>query len=158
MNKNELRKTLNLGKICQIGCVVRNVPKTIKNYEIIGIGPFTTFDFRPEKSFLKGRKPGMDLKVGIAQLTPELSLELIEVASGETCHTDYLKQHGEGMHHFGFKTDEYDQVLKKAEALGIEVLLWVEVELSGKGLARAAYLDTYDLVGVIFEIIEIKPC
>jgi hypothetical protein len=44
MNKEEIRKALNLGKIGQIGCVVRDLSKTIKKYEeVIGIGPFITF-------------------------------------------------------------------------------------------------------------------
>jgi catechol 2,3-dioxygenase-like lactoylglutathione lyase family enzyme len=158
MNKEKLRRALTLGNISQVGCVVRDLSKTIRNYEeIIGIGPFTTLDFRPKKIFIRGRKPDMDLKIAVAQLTPELSLELIEVLSGEPCHKDFLEKHGEGVQHLGFMTDEYDQVLKRAEALGIEVLFSAESEVSSMGHVRAAYLDTYDLVGVIFEILEIKP-
>jgi len=57
MDKAELKTALNLGKAAQIGCVVRNVSETIKHYEeTIGIGPFNVVDFRPEKSFIKGRQ------------------------------------------------------------------------------------------------------
>lgn len=97
MTKEEIRKALNLGKIGQIGCVVRDVSKTIKNYEeTLGIGPFATIDFKPEKTFIKGRKPNIHLKIGVAQLTPDVSIELIEVVSGEPYHKDFLKKHGEG--------------------------------------------------------------
>ena len=56
MNTDELAADLNLGQVAQIGCVVRELATTIGNYEtVLGIGPFTTIDFRPEKSFNKGR-------------------------------------------------------------------------------------------------------
>ena len=44
MDKAELTNALNLGKAAQIGCVVRDVSKTIKHYEeTIGIGPAAVF-------------------------------------------------------------------------------------------------------------------
>ena len=158
MTKEELKTALNLGKFSQVGCVVRDLSRSIENYEkTIGIGPFTTFEFRPEKGFIKGRKPDILLKIGVAQLTQELSLELIEVVSGEPYHKDFLETNGEGVQHLGFLTDEYDQVLKRAEKLGIELLMWAETDVPGMGHIRGAYLDTCDLIGVLVEIIEIKP-
>ena len=158
MNREKLVTALCPGEIQHVGCVVRDLSKSIKHYEeIIGIGPWTTFEFCSSNCFINGKKSDLHLKAGAVQLTPELTLELIEFVSGESCHKDFLEKHGEGVQHLGFVTDEYDQVLKRAEALGIEVLFSAEVEASSMGHVRAAYLDTYDLVGVIFEILEIKP-
>ena len=157
MVKGDLRETLQLGKIAQVGFVVRNLSQSIKSYqEIIGIGPFTTLELHPKKGFIKDRKPNFHLKIGFAQLTPELSLELVEVVSGEPYHKDFLEKQGEGVQHLGFVTDEYDRVLERAEKLGIEVLMWGETDVSGVGHMRGAYLDTYDLIGVLVEIIEVK--
>jgi hypothetical protein len=157
MNTDQLAKGLNLGQAAQVGCVVKDLATTIKNYEdVIGIGPFTTFDFRPEKSFIKGRAPDLYLKIGIAQLTPALSLELIEVVTGEPYHRDFLESQGEGVQHLGFLTDEYDQVLTRAEKMGVEVLMWAETDVAGMGHVRGAYLDTHDLIGTLVEIIEVK--
>lgn len=157
MNTDELAKGLNLGQAAQVGCVVKDLATTIKNYEeVMGIGPFTTFDFRPEKSFIKGRAPDLYLKIGIAQLSPALSLELIEVVTGEPYHRDFLESQGEGIQHLGFLTDEYDQVLTRAEKMGVEVLMWAETDVAGMGHVRGAYLDTHDLIGTLVEIIEVK--
>ena len=157
MNTDQLAKGLNLGQAAQVGCVVKDLATTIKNYEdVLGIGPFTTFDFRPEKSFIKGRAPDLYLKIGIAQLTPALSLELIEVVTGEPYHRDFLESQGEGVQHLGFLTDEYDQVLTRAEKMGVEVLMWAETDVAGMGHVRGAYLDTCDLIGTLVEIIEVK--
>ena len=54
-------------------------------------------------------------------------------------------------------TNEYDQVLKRAEKLGIDMLMWAETDVPGVGHIRGAYLDTYDLIGVLAEIVEVKP-
>ena len=158
MDKEELKTILHLGKITHVGCVVRNLSKSIENYqETIGIGPFTTLELHPKKSFIKGHKPDFLLKIGFAQLTPELSLELIKVVSGDTPHREFLEKHGEGVQHLCFLTDEFDQVLKRAEKLGIKLLMWGEDDVPGMGHMRAAYLDTYDLIGVLVEITEVKP-
>jgi len=157
MNTDELVTALNLGQVAQIGCVVRELSTTVRNYEtVLGIGPFSTIDFRPEKSFIKGRSPEIYLKIGITQLTPSLSLELIEVVSGDPYHRDFLETHGEGVQHLGFMTDEYDQVLDRAKKMGIEVLMWAETEVPGMGKVRGAYLDTHALIGTLVEIIEVK--
>ena len=157
MTEKELKEALNLGKIGQVGCVVHNLQKTIKNYEeVFGIGPFVTIEFKPEKSYIKDRKPDINLKIGIAQLTPELSLELIEVVRGEPYHKDFLQKHGEGVQHLGFFTDDYDGVLKRAEKIGIPVLMSAETDVAGMGHVRGAYLDTLEKAGILLEIIEVK--
>jgi catechol 2,3-dioxygenase-like lactoylglutathione lyase family enzyme len=158
MDAAEFAKTLNLGRIAQIGCVVRNLERSIANYErVMGVGPFMTFDFRPEKGFVRGRNPGIDLKIGVAQLTADLSLELIEVVAGEPYHKDFLDAHGEGVQHLGYLSDDYDGVLARAGKLGIEVLMWAETDVAGMGHVRGAYLDTLELLGTLVEVIEVKP-
>jgi hypothetical protein len=159
MTSKDIQKALNLGVMAQVGCVVRNLAQTIENYEkVIGIGPFMVVDFKPEKTFIKGRRSDdMLLRIGIAQLTPQLSLELIEVASGEPYHKDFLEKHGEGVQHMGFFTNDYDGVLARAEALKISVLMWAETDVPGMGHVRGAYLDTYDAIGTLVEVIEVTP-
>jgi len=157
MEREDLKKALNLGKLSQIGVVVRDLQRTIKNYEeVIGIGPFATIEFKPEKSFVKGRRGDVHFKIGIAPFSPEMSLELLEVINGEPYHKDFLEKNGEGIQHLGFFTDDYDGVLKRAERLGISVLMSAETDVPGMGHVRAAYLDTLEKIGTLVEIIEVK--
>lgn len=157
MNTEALCAKLGLGQFAQVGFVVDDLTKTIENYEkTIGIGPFAVIDFVPEKTYVKDRSGEIALKIGIAQVTPALSIELIQVIRGEPYHKDFLQTHGQGVQHLGFVTEEYDQVLQRAEALGIDVLMWAETEVPGMGRVRGAYLDTLALIGVLVEIIEIK--
>lgn len=158
MNTEVLATQLGLGQLAQVGFVVHDLAGTIEIYEkTIGIGPFAVIEFIPEKSYIKDRPGRIELKIGIAQLTPALSIELIQVMDGEPYHKDFLREHGQGVQHLGFMTDEYDRVLERAEALHIEVLMWAQTDVPGMGHVRGAYLDTYALLGVLVEIIEIKP-
>jgi methylmalonyl-CoA/ethylmalonyl-CoA epimerase len=158
MNTEKLTTQLGLGQMAQVGFVVQDLNKAIAVYEkTIGIGPFSVFDFIPEKSFIKDRPGRIELKIGIAQVTPALSFELIQVIEGEPYHKDFLREHGQGVQHLGYITDEYDRVLERAKALGIEVLMWAQTDVPGMGHVRGAYLDTFPLMGVLVEIIEIKP-
>jgi catechol 2,3-dioxygenase-like lactoylglutathione lyase family enzyme len=158
MDAAQLARALNVGTIAQVGFVVRNLEKSIGEYErVMGIGPFMVVDFRPEKGFVKGRDPAIHLKIGIAQLTPALSVELIEVVSGQPYHKDFLEANGEGVQHLGYMCDDYDGVLAKAGSLGIDVLMWAETDVAGMGHVRGAYLDTLALLGTLIEVIEVKP-
>jgi len=153
---NEIEKGLRPGKVAQVGFVVGNLSESVKKYEEgIGIGPFTVFRFQPEKSFVDGRESPIDLMIGTAQLTQELSIELIEVVSGETYHKRFLEDHGEGIQHLGCITDDYDGVLERARKLNIAVLMSAETDVPGMGHVRAAYLDTLPVMGTLLEVIEV---
>jgi methylmalonyl-CoA/ethylmalonyl-CoA epimerase len=157
MNSGEIRESLKPGKVAQIGFVVRNLSESVKKYEeTMGIGPFNMFRFKPEKSFMDGRESPIDLNIGIAQLTPELSIELIEVVSGECYHKNFLEAQGEGVQHLGCLTEDYDGVLERAKKLNIAVLMSAETDVPGMGHVRGAYLDTLDVMGTLIEIIEVR--
>ena len=159
MDQEALKQALNLGKACQIGCVVKDLEATIKNYEeVLGMGPFMTATVKPERIFIDGRwvDENTPSPVASGQLTPELSIELIPMTASEM-HKDFYDKHGEGMQHIGFMTDDYDGVLQRAEKLGLPVMFSIEASAEGVGHIRGTYFDTHPLTGVIFEVIEIKP-
>jgi hypothetical protein len=158
MDQETLRKALNLGKAAQIGCVVKDLATTIKNYEALGIGPFMTATVKPERIFIGGQWVVVDAPSPVAacMLTPELSIELIPMTAGEI-YKDFYDKHGEGMQHIGFMTNDYDGVLQRAEKLGLPVIFSIEASAEGVGHIRGTYFDARPLTGVIFEVIEIKP-
>jgi methylmalonyl-CoA/ethylmalonyl-CoA epimerase len=157
MIEREWKESLKLGKLRQIGCVVRDLQKAMKNYEqVIGIGPFTVLDFKPERSFVKGRGDKVHFRIGVASMTPEISIELLEVVEGEPYHKDFLEKHGEGIQHLGFFTDDYDGILARAGQLNISALMSAETDVPGMGHVRATYLDTTKEIGFLVEIIEVK--
>ena len=158
MDQEALKKALNLGKVFQVGCVVKDLATAIKNYEeVLGIGPFVTVTVTPDKVFFEGRRlESTPAPTAHAQLTPELEIELIPVSAGGL-YQEFFDKHGEGLQHIGFMTDDYDGVLQRAEKLGIPVLMSIEAFAEGVGRIRATYFDARPLTGVVFEAIEIKP-
>jgi catechol 2,3-dioxygenase-like lactoylglutathione lyase family enzyme len=158
MDEKALKEALNLGRAFQIGCVVKDLETTITNYEnVLGIGPFMKGKATPEKIVYKGRiLDNTPSFVATAQLTPELSIELIPENCSEF-YQEHFERHGEGLHHIGFMSDDFDGVRQRAENLGIPELFFIELSAEGVGHVRGLYYDTRPLTGVIFEVIEIKP-
>ena len=136
----------------QIGVVVRDLDRTVKYYsEILGLGPFRfAFDRSIPETTYRGEHRPLRLKQAWTQLGP-VELELIEVLSGESTHTEFLRDKGEGLHHLGFFVPDLDNALAKAEKLGIGVIQSGKIEGGG-----FAYLDTEKNGGVIFEFVQRK--
>jgi hypothetical protein len=152
---NALKAKLGLPPISQIGVVVRDVEKTAHHYSsLLGIGPFTIYEFRPESDLYHGEKmKGTRLKMGKAMWN-NMELELIQPMEGISPHMDWLQQRGEGVQHFGFNVPNFDEVCKRFLQEGFSPILkgeaYVEVY---KGNLRACYFDTDKAIGVILEII-----
>ena len=158
MDEKALKEALNLGKAFQIGCIVKDLETAIKNYEnVFGIGPFMKGMVIPEKVVYKGHSlDNTPSFVASAQLSPELSIELIPVDSSEF-YQEYFKKHGEGLQHIGFMSDDFDGARQRAEKLNIPELFSIELSAEGIGHVRGVYFDTRPHTGVIFEVIEIRP-
>ncbi len=141
-----------LPKIGQIGVVVRDLDSAVKYYsEVLGIGPFRLADGRdiPDTTY-RGRHEPLKLKQAWA-LMGDVELELIQVLSGESTHTEFLATKGEGLHHLGFFVEDLEKELDKAKKQGIGVIQSGKIEGGG-----FVYLDTVGIAGVIFELVQRK--
>jgi methylmalonyl-CoA/ethylmalonyl-CoA epimerase len=98
---------------------------------------------------LESSRESASLKTGFLYLG-EVQIELIQVISGETLHTKFLEERGEGLHHLGFFVDDLENELTELEKEGIKVLDRGTVQ----GIVKFAYLDTEEALGVILELIQ----
>ena len=130
-------------KIDQIGIVVKDVEKYAKFYEkVFGVEPFPTVE-----SAINSAK----LKIVLFELS-EVEIELIQVVEGESIHSKFLEEKGEGLHHLGFFVKDIEKELARLEKEGIKVL-----ERGGvPGMVKFAYLDTEKTLGVVLELIELR--
>ena len=121
MVKNALEKGL-FKKLHHISIVVRDVEKTQKFYESIGIGPWV--DYSPMKAYVKINVPDengfYNLKIKCAQIGP-VQLQLIEPGEGESLYKDHLRKKGEGVYHIGFEVDDISAADAKIEAMGLKM-------------------------------------
>jgi methylmalonyl-CoA/ethylmalonyl-CoA epimerase len=144
-----LKQILGLNTVSQIGIVVRDMETAIRNYSDI-FGIIFTKVFIPEyfNKIYRGKPGDFRFKVALGMMG-ELQIELIEVLEGQTIYGEFLEKKGEGLHHLGFDVENMDERIEALERLGISVLQ------SGERVGvRWAYMDTEQLVGVIFELLQ----
>lgn len=131
---------LSLSEVGQIGIVVRDFERTAKVLEDLGLGYFSSIEI-PHAS--------ARLKVGLVNLGG-VQLELIQVVEGESIHSRFIRERGEGLHHLGFFVKDIENAIKKFEEKGFNVTERGEV----LGV-KYAYLDTDKVLGFVIELIQV---
>lgn len=144
---------LNPSAFCQIGIVVKNIDETIQYYtEMFGFGPYEIKHVDYSDATYYGQSAGYRGKRAFFNLG-NIEIELIELIDGKTIHEDFLKEHGEGLHHIGFQVESLGESVNNAEQAGFEVTQGFS-RPDGSGFA---YLDSDKTGGVIVELIQPPP-
>ena len=147
--QRELKNMLELPDPVQVCLVVRDLRKTAAFYEeMFGIGPFVFPIIEFDEITYHGKPAKGYWEMAFARIG-EYELELSCPIESPSIYEDFLQEHGEGMHHFGFEITELDSYIERAERLGFPVMM------SGRTLSGGfAHLDTRKLGGTILELIE----
>jgi methylmalonyl-CoA/ethylmalonyl-CoA epimerase len=148
-------KRLRFPKVGHIGAVVKNIDRVIEYYSpVFGIGPFDIYDFQPRRAWVRGQEVRpFELRIATADIG-SAKMELIQVISGQPPHRDFLEVHGEGLQHLGFYVENYDEWKSYVREEGIDILCEIEAEDQVRGKRRAFYMNSGEIGGVLFEIIE----
>lgn len=138
----------------QIGVVVRDVEKAAGFYSsLLELGPFTIYEFVPEKHWYMEEPSYVKLKMGKA-MWENLELELLQPVEGRSLHEEFLRSHGEGLQHLGINVRDYDGVFERMKKEGFQPLMRAETFVEAyQGYLRACYFDTRRVGGVVLEII-----
>lgn len=150
----DLRTKLGLPPVGQIGFVVKDMNKAVDYYSFLfGIGPFTVYEFVPEKHWFMEEPSYLKLMMGKAAWG-SLELELIQPIEGRSFHREFLETQGEGIQHLGFFVPNYDETFEKFKAAGFKPVMRAETYVETyKGYLRACYFDTRPIGGVMSEVI-----
>ena len=150
---NQQEFLVQLPPVEQIGIVVKDMDQAIDYYSsTFGWGPFHVMDFEMKGATYRGQICDCRLKIGFYHADP-VEIELIQVLEGDTPHTEFLRERGEGLQHLRFSVDNLDDMLAKLAKQGIKPVFqhsYPEIGIS------FAYLDTDKIGGVMFELIETK--
>jgi catechol 2,3-dioxygenase-like lactoylglutathione lyase family enzyme len=151
---DELRAKLGLPPVSQIGVVVRDVQKASAYYsDLFGIGPFTVYDWVPDRHWVMEKPSPLKLRMGKAPWG-DLELELIQPLEGKSDHRDFIESFGEGIHHLGFNVPNYDEAFTGFLREGFTPMMRAESHVPAyNGQVRACYFDTRQIGGILFEII-----
>ncbi len=150
-----VRKKLRLPVVSQLGFVVRDTPETVRYYEqVFGLGPWTIMDGETTDCINRGEPVTIRGKIGIAQVGA-VQFEVIQIMEGESIHSEFLEERGEGLHHVGFYVRDLDARLEACGQGGIEILQKGTIK-QGPLTINYAYLDTVSIGGVVFEFIQYR--
>ena len=86
------------GTIHHVGIVVHDVEKSAAALEASGIGPWGVWTVEPESTIVRGEDVPFSFRIAFAAVGAS-NFELIAPHEGESIYVDFLKTHGEGMHH-----------------------------------------------------------
>lgn len=133
-----------------VGIIVRDMDKTIACLEAIGIGPFGLMGDRkwvdiPFKGELHGKPAEWKVKISSAKIGGT-EIELLQPSGGESALQEFLDEHGEGVHHIAYLSDDVRGEMDKMLAQGAELLTCANLYARG-----FAYFKTGE-GGVVIEI------
>jgi len=146
---------MRLPELGQIGIVVKDLDATVEYYSTkLGIGPWRIEEIDVPDTGAGKSGYAWKGKVAFAQ-SGAIEIELIQVISGKSIHTEFLDRGREGLHHLGFFVGdgEMDRMLETLGKQGIEVTQGGGGRTKG---SKYAYLNTDGTGGVVFELIH-KP-
>ena len=148
MTTDDMKKKLQLPEVSQIGVVVKNVDQVVNFLQsTFGLGPFRIQQVEAPNVWDRGEEKHIKARLAFA-MVGQVELELIQILEGESAHLEFLREHGEGLHHLGFRVKDFQTKLEQARAMGFKVLQ------TGPTGRLYAYLDTRETGGVIIELIE----
>ncbi len=133
--------------------VVRDIDKTKRYYESIGIGPW--MDYPPLVEYTKlnvmDEKGFFDTRFVYTHIG-NLQLQLAQPGEGKTIYKEFLEKNGEGVFHIGFEVDDIEAVDKQLKEDGMNVLASGRRD-DGSGFS---YLDTREQAGVTLLVRQTK--
>lgn len=158
---------VTLGKLSHVGIVVRDLDEAMEYYgSVFGLGPFTTEVYDLKSFIYRGKTASARVKAAIAYSGP-VFIELVQVLEGETVHTEFLREKGEGLQHVAFLVRNLDEKLKELAKSGIQPVMRLSIPIDTPadqaGTAKKArleltevYLDSDRIAGTMIQLMEFK--
>jgi methylmalonyl-CoA/ethylmalonyl-CoA epimerase len=148
----------NTWKLRHVGIPVRDLDKSKKDYQSLGIASFQpefvidSSRFAEYLVYGKTPDPVVKTRVAMGQVGP-LSVELLQPLQGETVHKELLEKTGEGIGHIAYMVDDLEEETAKLVEKGFPVIL--SIIRSGQTRRSAVYIDTRSRFSNL--IIELIP-
>lgn len=148
-----------VGACLQIGLVVSDLDRTVAWLsDVLGLGPFRTAEWPPAERpdlerYYHGQPAQYTARMAWADLGT-VELEIIQPLDGDSAWSDFLKEHGDGIHHLKFDTPEIEPFLQQLAGHH------VAVSQRGTGLRPGTewvYVDAEQEVGFHVELFNALP-
>ncbi len=144
---------IDLGPLVQVGIVVRDAEATAAAWTArFKLDPPIVVDWPPpgkgleETAMYRGERGDFRMRLVFLQAGP-VQIEFIQPLEGGNIYSEFLDEHGEGIHHILFDVDD-----PKAVAAQLDVPILQSGGSSLRPGALWAYLDTQELLGAMIEV------
>jgi hypothetical protein len=143
--------------ITQVGIVVRDLDTALENYtNKLGVGPWRIYTYAPPRLIntrVRGVPVAYSMRLAIA-MTKDMMWELIQPLDGPSIYWEFLRDHGEGIHHVMIDYGDRTLAAVTAEfaARGWQPLM----EGSYLG-SQFAYFDTESSLTTVMEVRYSEP-
>ncbi len=138
--------------IVQVGIIVRDVERAAAHYaEVFGLpkpeivliaaDSFAQTVYRGQPSTAHGRAAFFDMG--------PIQMELIEPIGAPSTWEEFLRTHGEGIHHIAVRVERFEEAKALLQARGMPV-----VQSGGWDGGRYAYIDSVSQLGTILELLH----
>jgi len=142
-------------KIGHYAFVVRDDRKVGDYWQSLGFGGMEVEHNVSVNRMYRGKPGTFEMDLGWGRFG-DAPFEWVQSTLGPNLYEEYLREHGEGFHHFGVTVRDMDAALKMLSAKGAPPVMgggWDEPQSKG----RFAYLDTDPHGGVTVELIWDQP-
>lgn len=136
--------------LIQVGMVVSDLDKTLEAFQsLLGIGPFRIAEYPPagEENCLReyqGKPADFTAKFCFFHFG-NIELEVIQPLSGDSIWSDFLREHGPGLHHLKFSMDRLEPARRQLEEHGFRCVQQGAAVGPNKGKVWAYYELQKDL-------------
>ena len=143
------------GDTIQICIVSRDIHRTMEGMVKLGIGPWRLYEFGPDTvsdQTYMGQPARYKMKLALA-FSGTMMWEIIEPVDGPSIYHEFLRDHGEGIHHVGMGCNNipYAERVATYKARGLQLIQ------SGTWMGRVpyAYFGSEGLISTTGEIFDI---
>lgn len=150
---NEIDTRIDLGPIVQVGIVVHDAEATAAAWTSrFKIAPAHIVDWPvpgknlEESATYHGQRGNFRMRLAFIELGP-VQIEFLQPLEGQNIYSDFLEEHGEGLHHILFEAKDPEAIIA---GIGAPVL-----QSGGSTLRPGAtwsYLDTQEMLKTIVEL------
>lgn len=139
--------------ISQIAVVVHDLEKTMEQYtKLLGWGPWNVYRHEPPRlhdTVVRGEQVEYTM-LGAETHVGDTGFELLQPLSGRSLYSEWLEQHGEGLHHVAVMLHDFGesaQLKERFDGIGAEVLMGGRIG----DTIEFYYLDTQPSLKIILE-------
>ena len=141
-----MNKRIRINEVEHICMLVNDIEKAIERVSQTFETPPTKVEEYTSTARLKGKEFGKyKVKLAFVKIANNMTLELLQITEVRSLEQDWLKTHGETIHHIAIKADDIEKEAAKWEKKGIRILQ----EDHGKWI----YLDTENILGMNIELV-----